>query len=283
MNKVLMVHFESEPVAALKQALGNGFVFREFDAIDSVIPCLSIEAPDCVVLCVRENEALPLQEIERIKKFDDNLPVVCVTTPRPVADVVLLMKQGVFDYFHFPLEDEKLLIAVAHACKMYQLTKKIFLLENQMGNQTRFDDMIGASPRMHDIFQMIRSVAKSNATVLILGDSGTGKELVARSIHRHSNRNERRFIDINCGAIPRELLENELFGHERGSFTGADRRYLGCCERADGGTLFLDEISDTDGIARGLFLNSDGDVFAAVEARETCALFDRSGDVGHVL
>ena len=99
---------------------------------------------------------------------------------------------------------------------------------------------------MQEIFQTIQLVAKTGATVLILGESGTGKELVARAVHYHSTRVGRKFIDINCGAIPRELLENELFGHERGAFTGAERRYLGCCERADGGTLFLDEISEMD-------------------------------------
>ena len=115
-----------------------------------------------------------------------------------------------------------------------------------MGWQGGLGGMVGQSPSMQEIFNMVRMVAKSNATVLITGDSGTGKELVAKAIHDLSPRNKKKLLDINCGAIPRELLENELFGHERGAYTGADKRYLGSCERADGGTLFLDEISEMD-------------------------------------
>jgi transcriptional regulator with PAS, ATPase and Fis domain len=99
---------------------------------------------------------------------------------------------------------------------------------------------------MREIFNMIRMVAKSNATVLVTGESGTGKELVAKAVHNLSDRRKKKFLDINCGAIPRELLENELFGHEKGAYTGADKRYLGSCERAHEGTLFLDEISEMD-------------------------------------
>ncbi len=223
-------------------------------ACDSVEVCLSkdlqmqlpLESPETILLHVQSGHGLPLELIAAIKNYDDNLPVIILSESNDIEDAVALMKAGTFDFFNFPLDVEKLKLAIVNATRMYNLTKQVFLLENRVEKQYKFDDMIGASPLMQNIFQNIRTVAKSNATVLILGESGTGKELVAQALHRHSPRAGRRFIDINCGAIPRELLENELFGHERGSFTGADRRYIGCCERADGGTLFFDEISEMD-------------------------------------
>jgi DNA-binding NtrC family response regulator len=156
------------------------------------------------------------------------------------------MKNGAADCLRFPLNQERLQIAVSNAVRLYNLTKRIYLLENQAGWRGVFDDIVGRSQKMQEVFQLISTVAKSNATVLILGASGTGKELVAKAIARHSPRAREPFIDINCGAIPKELLENELFGHERGAYTGADKRYIGCCERAHRGTLFLDEICEMD-------------------------------------
>ena len=246
MNKVLVVNATKEQSTELKKILQGVCKVQDFSTLEEALGCLPMETPDSLFLFLKEGDPLPLKSLERVKKFDDNLPILIVTPHRSVADVVALMKAGAFDYFNFPLDAEKIKIAATHACSMYQLTQRIFLLENQIERPTRFDDIVGGSPQMQEIYQTIRLVSKSHATVLILGESGTGKELVAKALHRHSARNSRKFIDINCGAIPRELLENELFGHERGSFTGADRRYQGCCERADGGTLFLDEISEMD-------------------------------------
>ncbi|MBI4124661.1 MAG: sigma-54-dependent Fis family transcriptional regulator, partial [Deltaproteobacteria bacterium] len=149
-------------------------------------------------------------------------------------------------FFNLPADVVKLKRAVHNACRMYALTKRVFLLENQLGSRTKLDGLISSSPGMQTVSQIIRNACDTPATVLLTGESGTGKELAAKALHRLSRRASRHFVDINCGAIPRELLENELFGHERGAYTGADRRYIGCCERANGGTLFLDEISEMD-------------------------------------
>jgi len=246
MSKILIINAGKEQSAALKRILAETVQTKAFVSMDGALSYLPTEAPDCLLLCLKENDPLPVEWISQVRQYDDHLPVLVITPPRPVDDAVALMKAGAFDYFKEPIEEEKIKIAVAHACSMYQLTQRVFLLENQSQQQTSLDDLVGSTPRMQEVFQTIRLVAKSNATVLILGESGTGKELVARAVHRHSPRVGRKFIDINCGAIPRELLENELFGHERGAFTGADRRYQGCCERADGGTLFLDEISEME-------------------------------------
>lgn len=200
------------------------------------------------VILSLENAASPDYErmIGQIKLIDENLPVIIVSKFQKLEHAVSAMRSGAFDCLTYPIEAEKLKKTVFNAIKLFDLTKRVYLLESQMGIRDVFDDMVGISAPMQEVFNMISMVAKSNATVLITGESGTGKELVARAIHRHSLRAKKTFIDINCGAIPRELLENELFGHEKGSYTGADKRYTGSCERADGGTLFLDEISEMD-------------------------------------
>ncbi|PIR20055.1 MAG: hypothetical protein COV45_08775 [Deltaproteobacteria bacterium CG11_big_fil_rev_8_21_14_0_20_47_16] len=207
---------------------------------------MSLETPDAILIRASSNSLQLRQQVEMVRNFDDNLPVLIMVDKGDVAQAVEFVKQGAYDYFIEPVDLERLETSLAHAVKLYHLTKKVFLLENQMGWRGEFDNIIGHSAKMQEIFQLISSVAKSNATVLITGESGTGKELVARALHKHSVRNQKRFLDLNCGAIPRELLENELFGHERGAYTGADRLYIGCCERASGGTLFLDEICEMD-------------------------------------
>lgn len=176
----------------------------------------------------------------------DALPVIIVSQDENWESVVDLMKAGARDYLVHPFNKEKLKKAVAHYTKMYRLTKKIFFTDEQGGLIVPFENMIGSSEPMQEIFKVITAVAKSNATVLIGGESGTGKELVAKAIHRKSERAGYRFIDLNCGAIPKDLLENELFGHEKGAFTGAHARYHGSFEVAHKGSLFLDEISEMD-------------------------------------
>lgn len=246
MHKVLTIGFDKKMNGLFKQLLGDKYKLRDFVEHEELLTCLSLEMPDALLVHLTADENLPIEWMEKVRRFDDNLPIVFVTEARPIGDVVSLMKAGANDYLTMPLDEEKLKVVVANACRLYMLTKRVFLLENRAGLQTRFGELVGTTGKMQEIFEMVRSVAKSHATVLIMGESGTGKELVARAVHQYSPRVGRRFIDINCGAIPKELLENELFGHERGAFTGADSRYIGCCERADGGTLFLDEISEMD-------------------------------------
>lgn len=226
----------------------KGSVLRMVEAsVHDYMTVIGLEVPDCVIISVRsEGSDFIASMMEDIHRVDDNLPVIIVSGRGELDEAVRLMRAGAYDYFKRPVDAEKLKHSVMNAVHLYNLTKRVYLLENQMGWRTRFDDIVGHSAKMQEIFQLIKTVARSNATVLIMGESGTGKELVAKAIHNHSPRAKHRFVDINCGAIPRELLENELFGHERGAYTGADRRYIGSCERADKGTLFLDEICEMD-------------------------------------
>ncbi len=202
---------------------------------------------DCVVVVIESPDASGTAKlVTSVHALDDNMPVIVLTRSKSPESAVAAMKAGAFEYLFSPTDNEKLRPVIQNAIKMFELTKRVFFLESQMGWSQGLDGIIGQSQAMQDIFGMIKMVAKSSATVLVTGESGTGKELVAKAIHRNSARNAKNFIDINCGAIPRELLENELFGHERGSFTGADKRYVGSCERANEGTLFLDEISEME-------------------------------------
>ncbi|HRZ38834.1 MAG TPA: sigma-54 dependent transcriptional regulator [Candidatus Paceibacterota bacterium] len=171
-------------------------------------------------------------------------PVLVITayaTPRQAVDAI---KAGAYDYLAKPYEPEALRQAITRSAEVYRLRKENASLRARSGEIYRLEHIIGESPKMVALRQLIQTVAPTNATVLILGESGTGKELVAGALHSLSHRRERNYIRINCAAIPEALLESELFGHEKGSFTGALRQKSGRVEEADGGTIFLDEIGD---------------------------------------
>jgi len=247
MTTLLIVHNGKNVPPVVEKALDGSQLKIAVAASIELAPALIREVPEAVVLYMEGSAREGASRIfDVIRKYDDNLPLVVVAESKALDDAVAAMKAGAYDYFPLPLDKSKFKNSVAHAVRLYGLTKRVFLLESQMGFKEGFDDIIGASLQMREMFNLIRMVAKSNATVLILGESGTGKELVAKAIHRHSPRCNKNFVDINCGAIPRELLENEMFGHERGAYTGADRRYIGSFEHAHGGTMFLDEISEME-------------------------------------
>lgn len=202
---------------------------------------------DLIVMNLSQNPSEELHStLREIKQTDEEIPILCLTAQCEVKEVVRLMKAGIYDLVQLPMDQELFLHAVNKAVTLYRLSKKVFYLERQQAWKGEFLGIVGSSPQMKENFKVISTVAKSTATVLVLGESGTGKELVAKAIHMLSDRAKNKFIDLNCGAIPKELLENELFGHERGAYTGADRRYIGSFQRAHGGTLFLDEICEMD-------------------------------------
>lgn len=196
-------------------------------------------------ICVSGDDAEALRRLDDIRKHNEGVPVFIFGATLETSFVVDAMKRGATDCLVLPFPESTLRSKLEREIRLYNLTSKIFASPDAIQSY-QFQNMIGRSKKMQDNFQMIAAVAKSNATVLITGESGVGKELVAQAIHSLSDRTSHQFVDINCGAIPRELLENELFGHEKGSFTGAHKRYLGSFETAHHGTLFLDEISEMD-------------------------------------
>jgi two-component system NtrC family response regulator len=185
-----------------------------------------------------------IELLENIKALDPDLPVIMMTAHGTVDKAVEAMQKGAYSYILKPFDNERLTIYVKKAVSLYQVVKDNRLLRETVESQYRFGNFIGKSKAIRDVFETIRKVAPSNATVLIEGESGTGKELVAKSIHFNSSRRDKPFIAVNCSALAENLLESELFGHEKGAFTGAVARKKGRFELADHGTLFLDEIGE---------------------------------------
>jgi DNA-binding NtrC family response regulator len=172
------------------------------------------------------------------------LPVIMITAYATPKLAVEAIKSGATDYLAKPFEPDELLHAVGRCAERHRLLTENAALKARAGNGIRIENIVGESPKMRELRQLIQTVAPTDATVLILGESGTGKELIAGAIHFHSHRATAPYIRLNCAAIPETLLESELFGYERGAFTGAHRTKRGYVEEADGGTIFLDEIGD---------------------------------------
>jgi two-component system NtrC family response regulator len=199
---------------------------------------------DLILTDMKMPEMDGIEFLERIKSVDPDLPVIMMTAHGTVDKAVDAMQKGAYTYILKPFDNERLIIYVQKAISMYQVVKENRRLRDAVESQYHFGNIIGKSKKMREIFDAIQKVAPTSATVLIEGESGTGKELVARSIHFNSHRREKPFVAVNCSALAESLLESELFGHERGAFTGAVATKKGRFELADGGTLFLDEIGE---------------------------------------
>jgi DNA-binding NtrC family response regulator len=210
---------------------------------------------DLVLLDVKLPGMSGLEMLERLRKDDGlrELPVIVISGHATVHDAVTAIKLGASDFFEKPLNRERMLVSVRNVLKTAQLARTVEDMRQQI--QARYE-MIGTDPNMQKLYREIDRVAPTKASVLITGESGTGKELVSRALHNLSPRSESSFVKVNCAAIPRELIESELFGHERGSFTGAQARKRGFFEQAHGGTLFLDEIGDMDLTAQAKVLRA---------------------------
>jgi DNA-binding NtrC family response regulator len=182
--------------------------------------------------------------LKKIKEDYPEISVIMLTAQATIDSAVEAMKVGAYDYLEKPPDFTRLRILLDKCLEREKTLKEVQLLKSQLKQYGSFGDMAGNSPQMLEVYRLIEMVAPSTASVLITGESGTGKELVARNIHLRSKRSEGPFIAINCSAIPETLMESEIFGHEKGAFTGALERRLGCFELANGGTIFLDEIAE---------------------------------------
>ena len=180
--------------------------------------------------------------LERARRERPQLPVVLMTAYGSVSTAVEAMKRGAADYLTKPFERDELLLVVQKVLRQHRLESEVASLHGSLQQRFRLDKIVGSAPAMQQVFSLIERVASTDVPVLITGETGTGKELVAQAIHRNSRRTDAPFVALNCAAIPENLLESEFFGYEKGAFTGADRPHAGRFEQADGGTLFLDEI-----------------------------------------
>jgi len=185
-----------------------------------------------------------MQVLQAIKQRAAETPVIIITAFGSVDVAVQAMKQGAYDYITKPFNRDELRLTVARALQLTSLTRENRRLQDALSGHDEYRSMVGASPAMEQVYQVVRKVADSDASVLLSGESGTGKELVARALHARSSRRNGPFVAVNCAAIPRDLLESELFGHLKGAFTGAIKDKPGKFQQADGGTIFLDEVGE---------------------------------------
>jgi two-component system nitrogen regulation response regulator GlnG len=230
---VLRVAF-AEPEAKLYTATTGAEGLRLF----------SEHRPDVVILDVRLPDMHGLDLFRRLHESDAKVPVILMTGFGTAATAIEAMRLGAFEYLVKPPDPDKLTELVARACKISELMRVPARIADEQPADDASDVLVGRCPAMQEVYKAIGRVAPQDVTVLILGESGTGKELVARAIYHYSRRAGAPFLAINCAAIPENLLESELFGHEKGAFTGADRKRVGKFEQCNGGTLFLDEIGD---------------------------------------
>lgn len=241
-SRILVVDDE----AAIRESMSMILEYEGYECLsastgEEAIEVVRRESPDLVFLDIKMPGVDGLETLTRLKKLSEVTPVVMVSGHGTVSTAVEATKRGAFDFIEKPLARDRIFITVKNALGQDRLQKENFDLRRKIEFRHK---LIGSSKELLKIMESIKRAAPTNATVLIRGESGVGKELVARGIHRHSLRCRERFVQVNCAAIPEDLIESELFGHEKGAFTGAAGRQIGKFEQADRGTIFLDEIGD---------------------------------------
>ncbi len=224
----------------------DGVLIDATDDLRAVPVSFEGRVPDVLLVDADHDADLVVERLADVKREFPEMPVVLVAADADMPLVVEAMRAGAMDFLGKPVDVARLETLVRNASQVHRLMQRVHQLEEKYHRTGSFQGLVGVSPRMRQIYDMIEHVGRTDVTVFVTGESGTGKELIAHAIHDLSNRRARRFVALNCASIPRELLESELFGHEKGSYTGAVSRYVGSCEQADGGTLFLDEICEMD-------------------------------------
>ena len=240
--KVLVIDDEESIRSSLKMI----FEYEGYDVVlaangEAGLKIAERESPDLIFLDIKMPQMDGMEVLKRLKEADDSVPVIMISGHGDVSTAFSASKLGAYSFIEKPPETERILLEARNA-----LSQRALATENRRLKLT-FDEryrMVGNSPALQKVAEDIRRAAPTNATVLIAGESGVGKELVARAIHRNSLRKDGPFVQVNCAAIPEELIESELFGHEKGSFTGATEKQIGKFELADKGTIFLDEVGD---------------------------------------
>lgn len=244
-NRILVVDDEEIMRSSLSDWLReDGYHVFAVDDGYKAIDLVKNEEWDLAVVDLKMPKIDGLEVLRRISKIKPGLPVIIITAFATIDTAVMAIKEGAADYIVKPFNPEEISVVIAKLVEHQRLIKENIRLRKELNKRFRFQDLIGKSAKMQKVVEMIKTVAPTKSTVLITGESGTGKELVARAIHELGPRKEHQFITAACGAIPETLLEAELFGYEKGAFTGAVSQHKGRIELADKSTLFLDEIGD---------------------------------------
>ena len=263
---VLLIEDEKIMRITLEDALsGAGYEVMSFDAGAPALQAIKGNSFDVVVTDVRLPDIDGFDIVKEINRYSD-IPVIVMTAYGTIKDAVEAMKLGAFDYITKPFALDEFLLLIERALEMKRLKEENIRLKKDLGACYSAPNIIGSSGEMKKVFSLVGRVSATDSTVLILGESGTGKELIATTIHYQSGRKDRPLIKVNCAALPEGLIESELFGHEKGAFTGAVKRKPGRFELADGGTIFLDEIGD-------LPLSTQSKILRVIQERQ----FERIG------
>jgi DNA-binding NtrC family response regulator len=256
-GRVLIVDDEPDMVANCERILAAAGI-RPISTTDpgAGLEAIESERPDVVLTDLKMPGVDGLRLLERARAVDASIPVIIFTAFATIESAVAAVRQGAFDYLPKPFSADQLRLAVERALRQRQLAVENQRLREQLKSTMGFESIIARSPAMVQVFELIRKAAWSDANILIIGESGTGKELVARAIHANSPRSSGAFVPVDCAALPENLLESELFGHEKGAFTGAVRTKPGLLETGSGGTVFLDEIAELPVSLQAKFLRA---------------------------
>ena len=245
-EKILVVDDERLVRWSLRQKCEEwGYSVLEAEAGEPALKLAQHDSPDLVLLDVRLPDMSGIEVLGQLKKNGDARAVIMITADPQLDDVKTALKLGAYDFVGKPVDFDELSVAIKNALETTRLRSEVQSLRGEVRRRTGYHEVIGSSTKMSELMAFVRKVAASEATtILIQGESGTGKDLIAKAIHYESSRQEKPFVAINCSAIPETLMESELFGHEKGAFTDARQMKKGLFETADGGTLFLDEIGE---------------------------------------
>ena len=243
MPQILIVDDEKNILEAFKFLLQDKYKVLTSDSGKEALKIIDEIEVDIVLLDIMMPDMDGLEVLEKIKEKDPSIEVVMITATKTVTTAVKAMKLGAVDYLVKPVDNDDILLSIERIVKKRTLEKENIILRSEISSIYNISNMIGVSAEMQEVFKTIEKVSGSNSTVLLCGESGVGKELVARNIHSNSLRKDKSFVAVNCAAIPNELVESELFGHEKGAFTSANTANIGKFEFANEGTIFLDEAS----------------------------------------
>ncbi len=245
MSSILVVDDESSMRQLLEIALSKeGYRVTTAHSGQNAITHLKKDSYELVISDIRMPDMTGVEVLRYVKELNAEIPVIMITAYASTETAVEALRLGAYDYVTKPFKIEELKNTVSNALERRHLKEEVLHLKREFREKHGVDTMIGESPKMAELYEQIQAVARTQSTVLVTGESGTGKELVARAIHVHSLRSSEPFVSINCGAVPETLLESELFGHIKGSFTGAHANHKGLFEVAHTGTIFLDEIAE---------------------------------------
>ncbi len=260
--RILVIDDEESPRESLRFILKDRYDVTLMESGPNGLETLAKSEPfDVVLLDMKMPQMDGLEVLTRILQRTPTMPVVMVTAITDAKPAVQAMKLGAADYLNKPFDVDEIRLVVDRILKEKALEREVGRLRTELQAVSKFENIIGSGPAMQKVYALIQRVMDTDTTILVLGETGTGKELVARALHYNSVRREGPFIPLHCAAIPSELLESELFGHEKGAFTGAFQRRIGMFEAASGGTLFLDEIGEMP-------LGTQGKLLRAIQERE---------------